>query len=183
MTFHAGETIVLTADLLDKRNPAYPMTPQPSSVKVKVLDEANPATEHLAAQTMVLISEDTGTSANGSTSNTLKDASKDWAKDEYGNTVENRWAGYLVKITSGPGAGEEKRIISNTADTLTILGSWTVTPTNASAYQIHKARYEYEWDSPVTLENKVVTVQVEATLASGKIDDEQWDLELARRKR
>ncbi len=54
-----------------------------------------------------------------------------WATDQ--------WAGFLVTITAGTGAGQTRLIVSNSADTLNIDSGypWTTDPT-ASTYAIHK---------------------------------------------
>lgn len=60
------------------------------------------------------------------------------------NTLENAGAGLgvnfevgkLLRIISGPGAGQTYRVISNTATKIYIEGSWLTTPTSASRYII-----------------------------------------------
>jgi hypothetical protein len=186
MSLNAGETIVLVADLDDVDDPRYPRTPQPTSVVVRVLSE-DEATYHLgtaeAGVAMVLISKDTGTASSGATSS-LTDASKLWNEDpQSGAAVENRWKGHLVKITTGTGSGAEKRIASNTGTVLTIVGKWGTPPDGTSVYAIHRARYEYEWACPVTLENKRVWMVVEETLSGGKVNVHRVPLVIGGRKR
>lgn len=48
----------------------------------------------------------------------------------------NDFAGKLVEITGGTGAGQYRIITSNTVDTLTITGTWTA-PTATSTFVIH----------------------------------------------
>lgn len=52
------------------------------------------------------------------------------------NTTGNGLKGVWVKILSGTGAGQERKISSNTATVLTIDPAWTVTPTATSVYAI-----------------------------------------------
>ena len=71
---------------------------------------------------------DAGTSSGSALYNTLPDTTKAWAVD--------RWANYGVRILFGAGAGQLRRIASNTTDTLTIIGSWNEMPSNTSVYAI-----------------------------------------------
>jgi hypothetical protein len=74
----------------------------------------------------------TGTcDAVGNTINTLVDTGSGW--------TGNAYAGYWVTITDGPGVTQSRRIVSNTADTLTITPSWLVIPT-FSIYTIQERR-------------------------------------------
>lgn len=176
--FYAGETIVLQAWMRDQDDDRFPMNPQPSSVAFKVLSE-DEATVHAGPLAASLVSEETGTATAGQqTATTLKDTAKDWSKDKFGNTVTNRWKGKVVKITGGTGAGQERYIVSNTADTLTIGKAWTTNPDGTSTYAIHDGLWEYEWDAPATLAGKLLKLQAVATLASGKTDAEKTDLYL-----
>jgi Ca2+-binding RTX toxin-like protein len=47
-------------------------------------------------------------------------------------------AGQLVEIVSGPGVGQVRRILSNTATTLYLDAKWGSVPTSSSTYQITK---------------------------------------------
>jgi hypothetical protein len=73
----------------------------------------------------------TGTASSG-TSQTLTDLGSGW-------TV-NAYAGYWVTLTSGAGSPQSRRIVSNTADTLTITPEWLVSPAAATAYEIRERR-------------------------------------------
>jgi hypothetical protein len=73
----------------------------------------------------------TGTASSG-TSQTLTDLSSGW-------TV-NAYAGYWVTLTSGTGSPQSRRIVSNTAVTLTITPEWLVSPAAATAYEIRERR-------------------------------------------
>ena len=77
--------------------------------------------------------QETGT-ATGASDLTLTEGGKTWTVDE--------WAEYYVAITSGPGRGLVRKIVSNTIDTLTVDGCWTLPggfgsdPAAGSTYQI-----------------------------------------------
>lgn len=74
---------------------------------------------------------DSGTASAGAAA-TLTDGSKSWAVNAY--------AGQVLKITGGTGAGQIRSIVSNTATVLTISTSsaddWDTNPDNTSTYQI-----------------------------------------------
>src|SRR2546430_1947239 len=65
------------------------------------------------------------------TSTTLQDRTKSW-------TV-NQWAGHLVRITAGTGAGQTSTVSSNTANTLTVSPAWTTIPDGTSKYAISQS--------------------------------------------
>lgn len=121
---------------------------------MKVVDEAGVALAAEAAMNLVVLQS--GTSSGGNSSKTFKDASKAWE--------ENRWANHCLKITSGTGQGQERRIKSNTADTLTLDDSgeddaskpWTTTPDNTSVYQITEAVYERVYATPAAQAGKTI---------------------------
>lgn len=76
----------------------------------------------------VVGSKVTGT-ATSATSTTLSDSGMSW--------TTNQFAGrYFVTITGGPGAGQIRDIVSNTATALAINRAWTVTPDATSTYAI-----------------------------------------------
>lgn len=64
--------------------------------------------------------------AGGAT--TLTDSTQSWTVNEF--------AGLIVTITSGTGAGQERTISSNTATALTVSTAWTTNPDNTSVYSI-----------------------------------------------
>lgn len=70
---------------------------------------------------------DTGTATAGS-STTLTDSTKSWTTNQF---LDN-----MVKVLSGPGVGQTRRIVSNTTTKLTIDTPWATNPTSASTYQI-----------------------------------------------
>jgi hypothetical protein len=69
----------------------------------------------------------TGTATSG-TSTTLVNSTKTWAT--------NQWANYQVRISEGVGAGQARTIVSNTATTLTISGTFSPAPSSSSTYSI-----------------------------------------------
>ncbi len=68
-----------------------------------------------------------GGTASSATTTTLVDTSKNWPTNYY--------AGWYVRIKSGTGAAQMRLIASNTNNTLTVLGAWTVTPNATSVYE------------------------------------------------
>lgn len=69
----------------------------------------------------------TGT-GSAATSKTLVDSTKSWTKGQYNE--------FSVKITSGSGAGQTRRIISTNPTTLTISPKWDTNPDSSSTYAI-----------------------------------------------
>lgn len=69
----------------------------------------------------------TGT-VTGATSTTLTDAGKNWSANAY--------LDMSVLITGGTGAGQIRRIVGNTSNTLTVSQAWTTTPDGTSQYSI-----------------------------------------------
>lgn len=72
---------------------------------------------------------ETGTSSGGNVGVVFNSSSKSW-------TV-NQWKNWFVKIDSGTGSGQSKRIISNDATTLTLSSAFTTTPDATSVYSIN----------------------------------------------
>lgn len=66
--------------------------------------------------------------ATSATSTTIVNSAKTW--------TTNNWANYQVRIKAGTGAGQIRSISSNTATTLTVSPSWTITPDSTSQYVI-----------------------------------------------
>lgn len=76
----------------------------------------------------------TGTALAGSTTTTLNMAT----------AVARNLAGYVVRITAGTGAGQERTIASNTVGAnaiLTVSAAWTVTPDATSVYLLLTGRF------------------------------------------
>jgi len=56
--------------------------------------------------------------------------------------VVNAYASMVVRISGGPGMGQEQSIVSNTATTLTVQMAWSVMPTTASSFVIAEAAWK-----------------------------------------
>src|SRR5439155_16895142 len=67
-----------------------------------------------------------------STSTTLQDTTKSGTKA----WPANAWAGRLVTINAGTGAGQTNTVSCNTGNTLTVSPAWTTTPDGTSDYVI-----------------------------------------------
>lgn len=151
--FYAGETIVWVAGWLDRKR--RPVMPQPTlGVSVEVKNAAEDAT-HLAESAMLLQAEHTGTATSGALG-TLTEEGQQWDEDAY--------AGAVVQITSGMGAGQERRIKSNSGDTLTLEedSQFDVAPDATSVYRIHRSRWELAWNSTVDLADTTVVAVIRA---------------------
>jgi hypothetical protein len=70
---------------------------------------------------------DAGTATAGGAA-TLTDSAKDWGT--------NLLAGFLIRITGGPGVGQTRQIASNTATAITVSANWTTQPSTDSTYAI-----------------------------------------------
>jgi len=68
----------------------------------------------------------------GQTSTTLQDTTKTGPKA----WTANQWAGLVVRITAGTGAGQTRTVSSNTTNTLTVSPAWITTPDGTSKYII-----------------------------------------------
>lgn len=77
---------------------------------------------------------DNGTSSGSNTSTTLNDTGKSWSTDEH--------ADKCLIITAGTGAGQMRKITSNTGTELTIP-AWTSTPDGTSEYTICEEGWMY----------------------------------------
>ncbi len=66
--------------------------------------------------------------AESGTGYTITDLGKTW-------TV-NEWVGHLIGITNGTGAGQKRRIVSNTSTTLTVVNAWDTNPDATSIYVV-----------------------------------------------
>jgi hypothetical protein len=71
--------------------------------------------------------KDSGTATSG-TATTLIDTSKSWTTNAYANR--------MVWINGGTGAGQWRRIVSNTATVLTVDVDWDTNPSSGSTYTI-----------------------------------------------
>ncbi|NMB82428.1 MAG: hypothetical protein GYA14_11485 [Ignavibacteria bacterium] len=82
---------------------------------------------------MYVNSNDTGTSSGSNSSTTLNDTTKNWATDIFQNKA--------VIITGGTGAGQIRKISSNTSNQLTVSMDWTTIPDDTSTYRIVDEAY------------------------------------------
>lgn len=62
-------------------------------------------------------------------STTIGDSGESW--------VINQFAGQIVEITGGTGVGQTRRVVSNTATTLTVSPAWTTTPDTTSDFELN----------------------------------------------
>lgn len=86
------------------------------------------------AETDNTAADDTGTATAGTTT-TLTDSAATWTVDEY--------AGYVVVITTGTGAGQARTITGNTATELTVSPAFTTAPDATSEYSITLGTFDY----------------------------------------
>ena len=70
---------------------------------------------------------ETGTASSGSTY-LLADSTKNMIVGQYDN--------FRIRITSGTGAGQQRRIIKNTATTIEVARKWDINPDATSVYEI-----------------------------------------------
>lgn len=68
-----------------------------------------------------------GTATSGGAS-TLTQSGAGWTVD--------RWAGCTIQLVDGTGAGQRRRVLSNTADTVTTTRAWSTQPDNTSVFVI-----------------------------------------------
>lgn len=149
--FYAGETVVWTVDLTDNEG-RIQLTQPTIGVTVEVRNAAESATL-LAEATMVLEALETSTPTAAAASD-LEDTTKAWNEDEY--------AGAIVQITAGLGAGQSRRIKRNTDTVLVLEKPWATVPDATSTYKIHRARYEYAWASPTSPATQTVVAVIRA---------------------
>jgi hypothetical protein len=119
------------------------------------------ATHHLDMQVLDITTvADSGTAESGG-NDTLTDTDKAW-------TI-NEWKDYLVVTTGGTGSGQEKRIVSNTADTLTVESNWSTNPDSDTTYEIRGSWDDYGVTEDIPNEPKVDyerRVEITGTLAN-----------------
>ena len=88
---------------------------------------------------------DTGTATAG-TPTMLTDAGKNWSS--------LNWAGFVVAIIDGPGTGQWRKIVSSTANSVTVNAPWSVAPTSGSRYTLMKFGIQTLLVKGNTLQNK-----------------------------
>lgn len=92
----------------------------------------------------------TGTATGGSASTLVKTAAA-WVVDAYANKY--------VKITAGTGSGQCRRVVSNTADTLTVDvadGNWTA-PDGTSTFEVSNIYATHPYDLADSLDGLFLT--------------------------
>ena len=90
-------------------------------------NQASAAISYSSGTIKVTGGKDSGTATSG-TASTLADTSKSWTVNAYANR--------MVRITSGTGAGQYRRIASNNATALTVDVAWDTSPSSDSIYYI-----------------------------------------------
>jgi hypothetical protein len=68
----------------------------------------------------------------------------------------NAHVGELVAIVAGPGTGQERRILSNTSETISVEGNWTIVPTTSAKFAI----VETSWRSGAKTEFSPAKISV-----------------------
>lgn len=106
--------------------------------------------------------------ATGGTTTTLVHTGKSW--------TTNQWANHTVVIVGGTGAGQFRKVVSNTSNTLSVSPNWTTAPNNTSQYQIRPSDPECESatdDSeiipgvqPRTISNLSANIAADGTLSA-----------------
>jgi len=107
-----------------------------------------------------LTEEESEVTADIFSTTTIGKVGSGWTPSDY--------VGMLVKITSGTGAGQEKIIVDNTADTLSVAYLWETTPDGTSKFAI----YDFETIISPGAGNKgvLLTYQSKVTLKWLKFD-------------
>lgn len=90
-------------------------------------------------QTTFLTDQVSNLTATAATNSTISVSTATW--------VTNTYANYFVYIISGTGAGQWRRIVSNTGTQLTITPNWTTNPSTDSVFSIVYAIYTASLDS------------------------------------
>src|SRR5688572_14351300 len=89
--------------------------------------------------------------ASSATSTTLTKTGAGWTANQFVVNAVNQ-VNSLVKIIKGLGAGQERRIASNTSDTLTLDTAWATTPDSTSQFTVRLSTTTPRWaDVPVHL--------------------------------
>jgi hypothetical protein len=90
-----------------------------------------------------------GTSSGSNTNNTFNDTTQSWSINEF--------VGGAVQITAGTGAGQIRRIATNTATTITLDFPWGTIPDATSQYSVYRVRSQG---------NKFVNIRQEGSATS-----------------
>ncbi|MFH1226845.1 MAG: hypothetical protein V1701_02940 [Planctomycetota bacterium] len=98
--------------------------------------------------TVLLRNIDEGTASGGAAA-TITDAAKNWDV--------NMWAGCLIRVVSGTGINQVRRIISNTATVITVA-AWNIAPVAGDRYVIKMYEAALKADGAVGLPDVVKVV-------------------------
>ncbi len=104
------------------------------TVRVRALDDAVVQGGHAGAITATVSSADVWSGTVGTP--TVDAAGRNDALSSTGAFGTRNLKGYLVRLVSGAGAGQVRRIWSNTADTLTVEGDWDTLPAVGDQYVV-----------------------------------------------
>jgi hypothetical protein len=81
--------------------------------------------------------------STGSSMTALVDGTQNWPV--------NGWAGFILAIVKGRGAGQARRVVSDTATTLSLVRAWDLIPESGSQYAVTKFAIE----SPLIRVNQI----------------------------
>lgn len=113
----------------------------------------------------------------------LDQSASNWTVDSIGRTglnlVVNRWVDKKVVIRSGTGRGQELAITSNTAEVLTINGTWDILPDATTKFAIADSAWTWAAESDTDLITVMLpllpTSTFEVSLRSVSKDDSELD--------
>lgn len=154
----AGRIVSVYGDRSDGKAGIWNFTITANTDKKLTLDR-NPGTEGVETGDVFTIRM----YANIHSANTIGDALHVNPQYPAGNDVDGD-VGYLVRIIAGTGAGQEKRILSNTATTYTIDGTWETEPDATSIFVVDRSTWEVEVNVARLPTSREGDVQVEAFL-------------------
>ncbi|MFO1532793.1 MAG: hypothetical protein ABR562_03705 [Thermoplasmatota archaeon] len=151
MTVYAGETAGFMCDDEDDVD-GLPRCPLAATVSVQVLDSSGAVLLVETTMTLQVLQKGSGAggAATGGSGSTIQDTGKAWDV--------NKWKDACVRIAGGTGVGQERRIKGNTATVITIdqdqvvngvpVGAFSPAPDATSVYEVHRAQYRKNWDTP-----------------------------------
>lgn len=134
---HLGSQITFTSGTQNGKTGIITALSAPAAGAPAVATISGNLTGGPAAGDTFGVARPSGTATGAQTTGTLQDTTNTWPVNQYSN--------WDVVITSGTGAGQRRRIASNTAAILTLAGAvtgnantgnWTTTPDATSVYQI-----------------------------------------------
>jgi len=98
---------------------------------------------------------------SSSSSNTLTDTTRNWIANVYSDPAAFAYdiGMYYATIIAGPGAGQIREVISNTANTLTLSAPWQVLPTSNSVYAVQHLESLRNLIDGNSLTNGIVGIQ------------------------